>query len=489
MNNPLKILFVSPEVNPFSKTGGLADVSGSLPKALFSLGHDVRVITPLYRCVTRMGQGLARISGKVSLEEFGDRTRFDLHVNETGGVRTYFVEHDFYFRRGGIYGNMLGDYPDNAMRFGFFAKAALAAAKHLSFKPDIIHLNDWQSALVPYYLKFRLRGSVFYRDVKTLFTIHNMSYQGVFNRVFMGFLGVHDSFFTPERLEFYGRVNFMKSAILYSEKINTVSRKYAEEILSSSLGCGLEGLLRTRQADMSGILNGVDYREWSPEHDRHIKSNYSRDAVDNKTLCKTDLIKSIGLDLPADRPLVGWVSRLVPQKGMDLVADVIEEIVKMDAGFVMVGNGPAIKAFRELAKKHPGRVFVEEGFVNDFAHRIEAGADIFVMPSRFEPCGLNQMYSLKYGTIPVVSSTGGLDDVIVDIDADPANGNGFKFSPVDKPSFLAAVKRAFSAYEDKDRWRKLMFQAMSCDFSWEHSAREYIKLYGEILSSPEKPEE
>ena len=482
MVKPLNILFVSSEVVPFSKTGGLADVSGSLPRALASLGCDVRVVTPLYKCVSKSGFDIELEKRDVENPFKDPMPRFDLYSNRTGGLTTYFTKNDKYFARSGLYGTEKGDYRDNGCRFGFFSMAALAAAEAEGFRPDVIHCNDWQSALLPFYLRYNLSGDGFYRGIKTLFTIHNMAYQGLFPRKVMGEIGIPDSFFNMKDLEFYGKMSFMKSGILYSDALNTVSHRYAEEIMTPEYGCGLEGLLKSRKDVLYGIPNGVDYSCWSPKNDDYIKANYGPEDLGKKTECKKDLIDHTGLDLDIKAPLLGVVTRLAEQKGMDLLAGIAGDIVSLGAGLVVLGRGSDKynRLFSGLADKYPGKVHVCNDFNEELAHKIEAGCDIFLMPSRYEPCGLNQMYSIKYGTIPVVRATGGLDDVIVDIDQDEERGNGFKFGPATEKALLDAIKRALKVYNEKERWQKLLRQAMSYDFSWDRSAEKYLALYRKL---------
>ncbi|MBU0571325.1 MAG: glycogen synthase GlgA [Candidatus Omnitrophica bacterium] len=478
-NEPLRVLFVTTEAYPFAKTGGLADVSASLPRALLKTGVDIRVIMPLYGSIAKDGHKIKKAAGPIRHKFSGRIFGFDLLSNSDDGILTYFIKNEKYFARRGLYGTSLGDYPDNALRFGFFSKAALAAAETLKFKPHIIHCNDWQTALIPFYLNFVLNNDDFFKGIKTLFTIHNLAYQGVFGKIFTRGLGIPAKFFNADQLEFYNKLNFMKSGISYADSINTVSRKYAEEIMTPEYGCGLEGLLAARGGDLSGIPNGVDYKEWDPRNDKFIKENYSPATLDKKKACKKDLLKCIGLDFPQDRPLIGYVGRFAYQKGVDIIAGVAAHMRELNAAMVILGKGDAEykRLLKEIARKYPENIRITQVLDEELAHKIEAGSDIFLMPSRYEPCGLNQMYSIRYGTIPVVRATGGLDDVVVDFDDDRYNGNGFKFIPIDSAACLRSVKRAIMYYENSEVWRKLMLQAMKCDFSWEHSASEYVKLY------------
>lgn len=483
MAKELKVLFVSSESVPFAKTGGLADVSGSLPKELNSMGCDVRVIMPLYRCITDRNFTLSMEGKSIKGPFKREIPHFDLYSAKSSGVTTYLVKNKKYFSRGWLYGTPQSDYKDNAVRFGFFCKAALSSIKEIGFKPDLIHCNDWQTALVPFLIKFMLSNDSFYRGVKTLFTIHNLAYQGLFSRKFMRKLGIPESFFNMNDLEFYGKLSFMKSGILYSDAVSTVSHRYAEEIMTPELGCGLEGLLRSRKDSLYGIPNGVDYSVWSPRKDSFLKVNYDIDSVEKKEICKKDLIEYTSLKVSPTAPVLGAVTRLAEQKGMDLFAEVVPQLASRGAGIVVLGRGSERynMIFRNLAKKYPGKVYVCQDFNEELAHKIESGSDIFVMPSRYEPCGLNQMYSIKYGTIPVVRATGGLDDVIVDYEEDPERGNGFKFYQAEAEMLLEAIDRAIKCFNEKEEWERLVKNAMGYDFSWRNSAEKYLALYNRIV--------
>jgi len=484
-----KVLIVASEVFPFAKTGGLADVIGSLPKALRSLGLDVRVIMPLYKCVTDGDFKITKQAANVKSPLLDGMFGFDVYMNETDGMITYFVRNKRYFARDGLYGTSRGDHSDNGLRFSFFSKAALAAIKAVDFEPDIIHCNDWQSALIPFYLRFELAHDDFYRKIKTLFTIHNIAYQGVFDKNILHKIGIPESFFNMSDLEFYGKLSFMKSGILYSNAINTVSRRYAEEIMTSEYGCGLDGLLRTRKEAVYGIPNGVDYSVWSPKNDKFIKVNFNFASIEKKAECKKDLLEYTRLPISPEAPLIGSISRLADQKGMDLVADIMDRIVELGVGMVILGRGSEYynRLFADLAKKYPRNIYVCGDLNDELAHKIEAGCDMFVMPSRYEPCGLNQMYSIKYGTIPIVRATGGLDDIIVDFDEDRENGNGVKFGPATGNALYGGIKRAVQLFGDKVLWKHLMANAMAYDFSWPHSAEQYLQLYREIIGSGKQP--
>ena len=479
---PLKVLIVSSEVAPFAKTGGLADVAGSLPLALKSSGCNVKVFTPFYR-ETKNGSFNIEVLGKDIKAELAENNFvFSLYKSRREGVDFYFVEKSKFFDRDFLYGAPSGDYPDNALRFAFFANAVLSSAIKINFKPDIIHCNDWQTALIPFYLKYKLKNLRFFANTKTLFTVHNLAYQGLFTKETMPKVGVDYEFFTMHALEFYGNFSFIKSGLLYSDAISTVSNGYAREMLTKECGCGLEGLLSLRKNDIYGIVNGADYSEWNPGSDKFIKTNYDKKTLKNKRICKQDLLAHMKLSAREGAPLLGMISRLAHQKGIDIIADSMKDIVRLGCYLVILGRGDEKyhKLLTALSKKYPKNLAVKIAFDNPLAHKIEAGCDMFLMPSRYEPCGLNQMYSLKYGTIPVVRATGGLDDTVIDHTENSKNGNGFKFKEADPASFIRALKRAVSVYENKKTWQKLMLRAMGFDFSWKHSAKEYIKLYNKI---------
>ncbi|MDP8230848.1 MAG: glycogen synthase GlgA [Candidatus Gorgyraea atricola] len=467
----MNILFVSSEVFPFAKTGGLADVAAALPVALFKKGHTCSIILPFYKCVKESG---------FTPELFKKEKGFELYFLNHEGVNVYFIKKDEYFDRDQLYGTPQGDYPDNALRFGFFAKSVIASIPHIG-KIDILHCNDWQSALIPLYIR------LFHKEliVKILFTIHNMAYQGLFNREVMRVLGLPKNLFTMNRLEFWGRLNFMKAGIIYSDVLSTVSKGYSREILTQEFGCGLDGLLQTRKKDLYGIVNGADYSIWNPETDDLIIKKYSKDDLSGKVECKKDLLKQFDIEYSAERPVIGMITRLAEQKGIDLVADSMEEMLNLGVDFVLLGFGDQKynNIFKDLAKRYKGRVGAKIDFDNALAHKIEAGSDMFLMPSRYEPCGLNQLYSMKYATVPVVRAVGGLDDTVENFNPATKKGNGFKFKHATKDAVLSAIKKATSLYKDKPSWSALLQNSLSCDFSWSSSAEKYEELYAKLLNS------
>lgn len=486
----LKILLVSAEVAPFAKTGGLADVAGALPRALARLGHDVRVLMPWYRQVANAGTVAPVLKGGVQLEGSGlpeEMPRvFSLRQGALPGTKIpiYFVDQPAYYDRERLYGDEDGDFRDNGDRFVFFARAALAAAKTLAFQPDVIHLNDWHTGFLPVYLRTNFADDAFFKKTGTLFTIHNLAYQGLFPDWQFGRTGLDWGLYNPEGLEFYGQMNTLKGAVLFSDKLNTVSPRYAEEIKTQDFGCGLEGLLRGRSADLSGIINGLDTDEWDPQTDKHLAVNYGPDSLDKKALMKKALKKEVGLP-DDDVPLVAMVTRLDNMKGLSLVDEIADYLMHLDMQFVLLGTGDARfhESFSRLAETYPEKAAVQLRFDEGLAHRIEAGADMFLMPSRFEPCGLNQLISLRYGTVPVVRTVGGLADTVKEFDRNSGTGNGFTFSEYNSMALFNTIQRALEVHKDAGAWRKLQRNGMAEDHSWAASAREYEKLYREVMAA------
>ena len=480
----MQILFASSEVAPFAKTGGLADVAGALPKALKILGHDIRVVLPKYRTVEATRHGLRRILPRLPVPIAGTVETAAVWEGAIGSVPAYFIQQDDYYDREGLYQVEGRDHPDNAERFAFFSRALLELTRAVAFTPTVYHCNDWQTALVPTYLRNTYQSDPEFRGAGVLFTVHNLGYQGLFKPATLAVANLGPELFTPFGIEFYKKVNFLKAGLVWSDLINTVSRKYSQEIQTEEFGHGLEGVLRSRGRDVSGILNGIDYEEWHPSHDPIIASRFSRDDPAGKAVCKADLQRTFGLPERPETPVLAVISRLAAQKGIDLIAESLDAILALDAQFVLLGTGePGLEKIFETAKKrHPSRVGLRLGFDVSLSHKIEAGADIFLMPSRYEPCGLNQMYSLAYGTIPLVRATGGLDDTIQPFESADGTGNGFKFAEATGGALLATARRALELYRKPDQWRRLIRNAMSCDFSWDRSAKEYEALYQEIAS-------
>ncbi|MGA2200941.1 MAG: glycogen synthase GlgA [Terriglobales bacterium] len=474
----MHIAFAASECVPFSKTGGLADVVGALPRALAALGHQVSVYVPRYR-QTKLTDPQTVVRS-ITIP-FDDKYRFCSVVTAgaSAGVRFYFVDYPQYFDRAALYGGPAGDYPDNAERFALFSRAVLEASKVLGV-PHVFHCHDWQSALLPVMLRTLYAEDSAFREVATVFTIHNMGYQGLFPPDILPLLMLPWDLLTISRMEFFGQVNFLKGALVFSDFVTTVSKKYSQEIQTTEYGFGLDGVLRNRAATVTGILNGVDYDEWSPQTDKFTAAKYSPQDLSGKLKCKQDLLNAFGVaNGGAKVPVIGIVSRFAAQKGFDLISQIMDRLALEEMIVVALGAGdkPYEEMFQRLNKQFPKKIAVKIAYDNAIAHKIEAGADMFLIPSRYEPCGLNQIYSLKYGTVPIVRATGGLDDTIEPWDARTGRGTGFKFSDYTGEALLATIKQALLAYQDPSSWQMLMRNGMSRDFSWGASAREYGKIY------------
>src|SRR5580700_5150825 len=472
----MRILFVASAGLPFSKTGGLADVIEALPKALVGQGHDVAVVLPRYRKTP-----IKNVLIKSLTVPMGTALRFPAIADggRPAGVQYFFVDDPEYFDREQLYGVAGRDYPDNAERFAEFARAAIEVGKQL-WVPDVFHCHDWQSALVPVLLRTAYAADPQLSPIPVIFTIHNMGYHGLFARDVLARIGLPDSLFRVDALEFFGLLNYLKGGLVFSDNLTTVSRKYAEEIQTTEYGHGLDGVVRTRADHLVGILNGVDYSVWNPEVDGLIAARYSARDLSGKQVCKRDLLAEFQLpEANLARPVIGIVSRFADQKGFDLLAQVADDLMREELAIVALGAGEAKheRMFRELAQQCPDRLSVKIAYDNTIAHKIEAGADMFLMPSRYEPCGLNQIYSLRYGTVPVVRATGGLDDTIEPFDPLSGRGTGFKFSEYTGSALLAAVREALAAFADKKAWQRLQTNGMAQDFSWNASALEYARLY------------
>jgi starch synthase len=468
-----RILMVSAEASPWAKSGGLADVLGALPAALAAAGHTVAVVIPRY--MNARDAPATRVAERLPIPLGTDLYYVDIWQLQSRGVTLYFVDHPGLFGRAGLYGDQRGDFPDNHIRFAVLSKAAIEIARRL-FAADILHCHDWQASLVPAYLKDARIVDPGFLDVQTLLTIHNLGYQGIFSRRDLRDIGLPDALYHPGALEFWGDISFLKAGIVFADALNTVSPKYAQEIQTPEYGFGMDGLLRERRDVLSGILNGVDYTQWNPETDPFIPAQYSASDLSGKRTCKRELLREAGLPVAANgRPLLGIVSRFTGQKGFDLIAAAAPELFEDDVYLVALGNGEPVweDLFRNLAANFPDRVSVTFGYDESLAHRIEAGADIFLMPSRYEPCGLNQIYSLRYGTAPVVRATGGLDDSIDDT-------TGFKFADYNGRALLGAIRAACRAWRDRRAWSAMMVRGMRKDFSWTASAGEYSRLYRKL---------
>jgi len=488
MGDILKVLFLSPEVVPFAKSGGLADVAGALPLSLKRSGVDVRIALPYYRAV-KDGSFEKRILVKDLEIPFGSGlTRADIHETLLEDIPVYLVDREDMYDRPNLYGNSRGDYYDNLDRFSFYAHGALRLAQHLDFAPDIVHCHDWQTGIVPALLKGPYSTLKGLSDAASVFTIHNMGYQGIFPREKLPVTGLPETdFFHPGGVEYWGKISFLKAGIVYSDAITTVSPTYAKEIQTKEYGMGMEGILKGRSTSLYGILNGVDYNEWDPASDDNLASHYSKKSISGKTKCKEALIKEVGLDPSLKgRPLFGIVSRLDRQKGLDILVKILDDILGLDVGMVVLGSGDEEiqKSVKEVAERYQWKMGIFIGFNDPLAHRIIAGADLLLIPSRYEPCGLTQMYALKYGTVPVVRATGGLNDTIESFDEKTGKGNGFKFRPYDSEALFKEIKRAVRLFKDKKAWKKLMANGMVADFSWKRSAKSYLDLYNAISHRP-----
>jgi starch synthase len=469
----MKILMVASEAAPFAKTGGLADVVGSLPSALRDLGCEVAVLIPRYKGVDL--SSARRVYDSLPIWLGGVAYQCSLYQADAGAI-FYLLDCPPLYERPGFYGDAAADYPDNAVRFAVLSRAALAVARRV-FRPDILHCHDWQTGLVPVYLRSVFALDPTFIGMKTLFTIHNLGYQGLFPPSVLPQIGLDRRVFHVNGLEFFGKVSFIKGGLIYSDALNTVSPTYALEIQTKEYGFGLDGVLRARASALHGILNGVDYSNWNPETDPYIKSCYSIQDLSGKRRCKQDLLNEFGLGAAVlNRPLLGVVSRLTSQKGTDLIVEIAPQLVLDDLCLVILGAGdPEIEAsLRDVAAAYPDNIAVRFGYDEPLAHKIEAGADIFLMPSQYEPCGLNQIYSLRYATIPVVRATGGLDDTIEE-------GTGFKFREYSARALLAAIRAAATAFANGELWTAMMRRGMRKDFSWRVSAAQYLSLYNELL--------
>ena len=475
-----EILHCTPEMVPFSKTGGLADVSFGLPEALSRLGHHVTVVTPLYGTVDRQAHDVRPTGRRIDVTLGGRSSTFEVfETSLPGGTRVLLLACDAFFDRPFLYGTRDGDYPDNALRFAHFSAAVFRVLRAVRLRPDVIHCHDWQTGLVPAF------NRVFHLDMfATVVTLHNLAYQGQFPADVMPEVGLPWDLFNPEQVEFFGNVNFLKAGIVFADKVTTVSPRYADEIRTPEFGCGLDGVLRKRGADVVGILNGADSAEWSPRTDLFLppEARFSARSMAGKRVARDLLLAEFGLP-PGDGPLFGAVGRLAHQKGFDLVAQVLPEMVASGARVVLLGTGDrdVEEAVAAAVAAFPGRVGARIAYDNRVAHLVEAGSDFFLMPSRFEPCGLSQIYAMAYGTLPVVHAVGGLENTVVDLDEDAAHGTGLKFREFTREAFLARVARAVRLFGDPTAHARVVRRAMTADFSWDASASAYADLYRQVV--------
>jgi starch synthase len=494
----MHVLMVASEVAPFSKEGGLADVLGSLPTALSALGHQVSVVSPLYRGVR---EGAEQIGLPLRPAENGALAVPIGDANVSGSawrtslpdsdVSVYFLENDRYYDRDGYYTERANhnDYQDNSERFIFLSRGALELCKALSLKPDVIHCHDWPTGLVPIYVKHIYEAD--FADTATVFTIHNIAYQGIFWHWDMNLAGLPWSLFTWRMLEYYGNLSFLKAGLVGADALTTVSKKYSEEIQTEEQGCGMHGVLQERTADLYGITNGIDGDTWNPAADPLIPARYSADDLSGKAACKEALQERFGLRGRPDVALIGMVCRLVDQKGLDLLQEALPALLERDLQFVVLGLGdPNHHAFlARMQAEHPDSCGVMLEYDEAMAHIIEAGGDMFLMPSRFEPCGLNQLYSLMYGTVPIVRATGGLADTVSDYTEEGLKSGaatGFSFEQYSVGALVDAVSRALDVYGQPEKWRQLMLNGMRQDWSWERSARDYVSVYQQALAKRER---
>lgn len=477
----MRILMVASEAAPFAKTGGLADVVAALPRALVRLGHSVDVVIPRYR-----GIEAGAPVGRVTVPLVRQVKHATIYAVVEAGVRTVFVKHAGYFDRDYLYGAVGHDYPDNPARFAFLSRAALEWAARTGERYDAIHAHDWQAGLVPVLLpRLTVPGL---RGVSTVFTIHNLAYQGVFDASWLPRLGLGWELMHVNALEYWNRISLLKGGIVFSRLLTTVSPTYAREIQTREYGGGFDGIFRNRSADLTGIRNGIDYDQWDPARDPYLPEPFDATCLERKAAAKGMVLEMLGLsadEKSRQRPLIGMISRLVDQKGFDVLAELVDELPRLDALFVLLGAGERRyeDLWLALAARHPDRIAAKIGFDEAMAHRIEGGADLFLMPSHFEPCGLNQMYSLRYGTIPVVHATGGLNDTVRNYDSTTGLGTGFTFDEYSSPALLRTLRQALRIYQDAGAWRRMQIAGMKEDFSWDAAAREYVTIYERSRSS------
>ncbi len=474
----MKVALVSSEVVPFAKVGGLADVAGSLPKALEKNGIEVKVLLPKYKSIDEEKFGLKKIVSFLSVPIKGIVKNANIWEGKIGeNVQVFLIENEEYFGRENIYG-----YYDDPERYTFFSRAVIETLKRLGFMADVIHANDWQTGLIPVYLKTLYNDDEFFKETGTLYTIHNLAYQGVTDKEHIVIANLPWSVFRIDGIEYYGNVNIMKGGILFSEAINTVSKTYAKEIQTSEYGEGLEGVLLSRKDRLFGIVNGIDYEVWNPKTDKDIKVNYDVETIEKKLENKRALKEENGLSSPDNVPLFGLISRLVDQKGLDILLDSLDEMMALDLEFIILGTGDEKYhiALKEMVNKYPNKLRAHIMFDPHLARRIYAGVDFFLMPSKFEPCGLGQLISLRYGTIPVVRKTGGLADTVIPFNPSTGEGNGIVFEKYSKDALIEAIREAVKLYENPEKMRICQVNAMKSDYSWNRSAKEYIELYRKV---------
>ncbi len=476
----MKIAFISPEVYPFAKTGGLADVSFSLPVALARKGHDVRIIMPRYYAIDKERFQLKLIHPSLQVPYGFEQKMAAIFMSSyVSDVLTYFIEYDNYFGREGLYNDVYRSYNDNADRFAFFSMAVMEALKKIDFRPDVIHCNDWHTGLVPVYMKTLYSNDPFFMNSAAVMTIHNAGFQGIFQKNNF-FSSMDTDLFKIDGLKFFNQINYLKGGVLFSDIVTTVSKKYAVEIQTEEFGYKLAGVFRKIKNRLYGIANGVDYEQWDPLKDSFLPENYSRSNLNGKNASKLELQKRVGVSTDSEVPVIGTISRLTYQKGMDVLAEAMELLLQDEQfQFIVIGSGELeiYKRFERIKNMFPDRVGLYLGYNEELAHIAEAGLDIYVMPSRYEPCGLNQMYSLKYGTIPIVRATGGLDDIIEEWNNEKKSGNGFRFNDLNRDELYNTVRKVIKKYKNRDEWKSLQRNAMSFNYTWDDAVLEYERVY------------
>lgn len=484
----MNIAFVSSEVFPFAKTGGLADVSGALPKELANLKNDVKVFMPLYKSIDKEKYKLEFIWSidEINIKILEEKYKVEVYLSRlpNSNVEIYFVDCPHFFYRDEFYTKD----KDEADRWILFNRAVLEIIQRIKWKPDIINANDWQSGLIPFYLKTHYKWDELFNNTKTVFSVHNIGYQGLFTKNTLAKAEIDNYFFYPEGpLEFYGKVSFLKAGLTLSDIVTTVSPSYVKELMTKDLGGGMHDVLKERKDKFYGILNGVDYEIWNPSKDKLIPYNYNKSNLENKLKNKKYLLEKVGLKYNRKIPVIGMVSRMVSQKGFDILKDAVRDLAKVNVYWIILGSGDKKyeSAVRKISKIYPNNFKAIVGYNNEMAHLIEAGADMFLMPSLYEPCGLNQIYSLKYGTVPIVRYTGGLADTVKDVnflnETKEIAGTGFVFKEYKSSALIKAVQNAVSTFKNKKVWEKIMKNGMSADFSWQHSAKKYLEVYKKAL--------
>jgi starch synthase len=476
----MRILMVTPEANPFAASGGLAEVIFALASALIRLGHQVTVVLPLYRQVRDCGRPLTFTGHTLSIPLSWKTLPGEIYQAEVDEhLNFYFLAQDALFNRDGLYGTAYGAFEDNAERFIFFSRAVVEMLEALELEFDVLHAHEWQTGLVPVYLRTLYHDRPRLQSLPVVYTVHNVGYQGIFSSFDLPLTGLGWELLSPKALEFYGQINFMKGGLVFADLLSTVSAKYREEILTPEYGFGLEGLFQERAAELYGILEGVDYQRWDPSRDPFLPAPYDPHNLEGKKTCKAALAKHFGLNPDLKRPLLGMNTRFFERKGIDLVESILDDLMQLGVGFVIQGTGEERHQYllQEISLKYPEQLGLVIGYSDELAHQLIAGADIFLMPSRYEPCGLDQLHCLRYGTIPVVRATGGLDETIKEHDPASGQGNGFKFTGATPTELLGAVQRALAAYQNRAAWEAMMRRNMALDFSWDTVAPKYLDLY------------